>query len=134
VADFLNEPCMIEKHPLLRALAIYREVPWRFTLVALLYVAVNLGLVWQQWLIGHAVNDVSSGQAVKHLADGSLDASLGWYWLWLLLAVALGRGLLQYAATVLSLVLSQELLTRLRERILQQVQGLHLGYHSARHG
>ncbi|ROM13408.1 ABC transporter ATP-binding protein [Pseudomonas protegens] len=120
---------MIEKHPLLRALAIYREVPWRFTLVALLYVAVNLGLFWQQWLIGHAVNDVSSGQAVKHLADGSLDASLGWYWLWLLLAVALGRGLLQYAATVLSLVLSQELLTRLRERILQQVQGLHLGYH-----
>ena len=129
VADFLNEPCMIEKHPLLRALAIYREMPWRFALVAALYIAVNLGLVWQQWLIGHAVNDVSSGRAVQRLADGSLDASRGWYWLWLLLAVALARGVLQYAAGVLSLVLSQELLTRLRERILQQVQGLHLGYH-----
>jgi len=120
---------MIEKHPLLRSLAIYREMPWRFALVAALYIAVNLGLVWQQWLIGHAVNDVSAGRAVQRQADGSLDASLGWYWLWLMLAVALGRGVLQYAASVLSLVLSQELLTRLRERILAQVQGLHLGYH-----
>ncbi|MFS9669739.1 ABC transporter transmembrane domain-containing protein, partial [Klebsiella pneumoniae] len=30
---------------------------------------------------------------------------------------------------VLSLILSQALLTRLRERILVQVQNLHLGYH-----
>ncbi|MCB2256546.1 ABC transporter ATP-binding protein/permease [Pseudomonas chlororaphis] len=120
---------MIEKHPLLRCLAIYREMPWRFALVTALYLAVNLGLVWQQWLIGHAVNDVSAGRAVARQADGSLDASLGWYWLWLMLAVALGRGVLQYAASLWSLVLSQELLTRLRERILQQVQNLHLGYH-----
>ncbi|MBK5437781.1 ABC transporter ATP-binding protein [Pseudomonas sp. TH32] len=120
---------MIERHPLLRSLAIYREMPWRFALVAGLFVAINLGLVWQQWLIGHAVNDVSAGRAVIRQADGSLDASLGWHWLWLMLAVALGRGVLQYAASVLSLVLSQELLTRLRERILAQVQSLHLGYH-----
>ncbi|WP_060511618.1 ABC transporter ATP-binding protein [Pseudomonas sp. NBRC 111124] len=120
-------------HPLLRALAIYREMPWRFALVTALYVAGNLGLAWQQWLIGHAVDDVSSGRAVQRLADGSLDASLAWHWLWLLLAIAFGRGLLQYAAAVLSLVLSQALLTRLRERILDQVQRLHLGYHW-RHG
>lgn len=120
---------MIEQHPLLRSLAIYREMPWRFSLVAALYVAINLGLVWQQWLIGHAVNDVSAGRAVVRLADGSLEAGLGWYWLGLMLAVALGRGVLQYIASVLSLVISQELLTRLRERILAQVQSLHLGYH-----
>ncbi len=35
-------------HPLLRALAIYREMPWRFALVTTLYIAGNLGLVWQQ--------------------------------------------------------------------------------------
>jgi len=120
-------------HPLLRALAIYREMPWRFALVTALYIAGNLGLAWQQWLIGHAVDDVSSGRAVQRLADGSLDASVAWHWLWLLLAIAFGRGLLQYAAAVLSLVLSQALLTRLRERILDQVQRLHLGYHW-RHG
>ncbi|MDH0303722.1 MULTISPECIES: ABC transporter ATP-binding protein [unclassified Pseudomonas] len=120
---------MTSRHPLLRALAIYREMPWRFTLVTTLYIAGNLGLAWQQWLIGHAVDDVGAGRAVTRLADGSLDASLGWHWLWTLLAIALGRGLLQYAAAVLSLVLSQALLTRLRERILEQVQALHLGYH-----
>lgn len=120
-------------HPLLRALAIYREMPWRFGLVTALYIAGNLGLVWQQWLIGHAVDDVSAGRAVVRLPDGSLDAAVAWHWLWLLLAIALGRGALQYAAAVLSLVLSQALLTRLRERILTQVQRLHLGYHW-RHG
>jgi len=119
--------------PLLRALAIYREMPWRFALVTALYIVGNLGLAWQQWLIGHAVEDVSAGRAVLRLADGSLDASVAWYWLWLLLAIALGRGLLQYGAAVLSLVLSQALLTRLRERILNQVQRLHLNYHW-RHG
>ena len=58
---------------------------------------------------------------------------MAWHWLWLLLAIAFARGALQYAAAVLSLVLSQALLTRLRERILTQVQRLHLGYHW-RHG
>ena len=120
-------------HPLLRALAIYREMPWRFGLVTALYIAGNLGLVWQQWLIGHAVDDVSAGRAVVRLPEGGLDAAVAWHWLWLLLAIALGRGVLQYAAAVLSLVLSQALLTRLRERILTQVQRLHLGYHW-RHG
>lgn len=120
-------------HPLLRALAIYREMPWRFALVTTLYIAGNLGLVWQQWLIGHAVNDVSAGRAVVRLPEGGLDASVAWHWLWLLLAIAFARGALQYAAAVLSLVLSQALLTRLRERILTQVQRLHLGYHW-RHG
>ncbi|GAB1616711.1 Efflux ABC transporter, permease/ATP-binding protein Mfla_1548 [Pseudomonas sp. NGC7] len=126
-------PSLYMNHPLLRALAIYREMPWRFGLVTALYIAGNLGLVWQQWLIGHAVDDVSAGRAVVRLPDGSLDAAVAWHWLWLLLAIALGRGVLQYAAAVLSLVLSQALLTRLRERILTQVQRLHLGYHW-RHG
>ncbi|MDT4811202.1 putative multidrug export ATP-binding/permease protein [compost metagenome] len=120
---------MIKHYPLLRSLAIYREMPWRFLLTALLFIAGNAGLALQQWLVGHAVNDVNAGLAVVRQADGGLDASVAWRWLWLLLAVAVARGVLQYAAAALALVLSQDLLTRLRERILQQVQGLHLGYH-----
>lgn len=120
---------MSPRHPLLRSLAIYREMPWRFALVAGLFVFINLGLVWQQWLIGHALNDVSAGAAVVRLADGSLDARLAWHWFWLIAAVALGRAVLQYAAAIGSLVLGQALLTRLRERLLAQVQALHLGYH-----
>lgn len=120
---------MSPRHPLLRSLAIYREMPWRFALVAGLFVFINLGLVWQQWLIGHALNDVSAGAAVVRLADGRLDAHLAWHWFWLIAAVALGRAVLQYAAAIGALVLGQALLTRLRERLLAQVQALHLGYH-----
>ena len=85
---------MLNDYPLLRCLAIYREMPWRFLLTAALFLAINAGLAWQQWLVGHALNDVSSGAAVVRQADGSLDAGVAWYWLWLLLAVAGGRGLL----------------------------------------
>lgn len=120
---------MSPRHPLLRSLAIYREMPWRFALVAGLFVSINLGLVWQQWLIGHALNDVSAGTAVQRLADGSLDGQRAWGWFWLILGVALGRALLLYAAAIGSLILGQALLTRLRERLLEQVLRLHLGYH-----
>ncbi|WP_175650090.1 ABC transporter ATP-binding protein [Pseudomonas sp. Marseille-P9899] len=120
---------MSHRHPLLRSLAIYREMPWRFALVAGLFVFINLGLVWQQWLIGHALNDVTNGVAVQRQADGSLDSHIAWTWFWLILAVAFGRAVLQYAAGLGSLILGQALLTRLRERILEQVLRLHLGYH-----
>lgn len=120
---------MNHRHPLLRSLAIYREMPWRFALVAGLFVLINLGLVWQQWLIGHALNDVTAGVAVRRLDDGALDGQVAWHWFWAILAVALGRAVLQYFAGLGSLILGQELLTRLRERILEQVLRLHLGYH-----
>ncbi|WP_460141541.1 ABC transporter ATP-binding protein [Pseudomonas sp. S2_E01] len=120
---------MIEHYPLLRSLLIYREMPRRFALTALLFIVVSAGLAVQQWLVGHALNEVNNGQAVVRLEDGSLDASRAWLWFWLLLGVALVRGVAQYTSGVLSLILSQALLTRLRERILQQVQTLPLGYH-----
>ncbi|MFD2642032.1 ABC transporter ATP-binding protein [Pseudomonas japonica] len=120
---------MSHRYPLLRSLAIYREMPWRFALVAGLFVLINLGLVWQQWLIGHALNDVTAGVAVRRLDDGGLDARVAWQWFWAILAVAFARAVLQYAAALGSLILGQELLTRLRERILEQVLRLHLGYH-----
>lgn len=120
---------MSHRYPLLRSLAIYREMPWRFALVAGLFVLINLGLVWQQWLIGHALNDVTAGVAVRRLDGGGLDARVAWQWFWAILAVAFARAVLQYAAALGSLILGQELLTRLRARILEQVLRLHLGYH-----
>lgn len=123
----------IRAHPLLRCLALYRHMPGRFALTAFLFAVVNLSLAWQQWLVGRAVNDVQQGRAVVLLADGGLNASVAWHWLVLLVAVAFGRGVLQYCAGLLSLVIGQALLTILRERILAQVQALDLGYHW-RHG
>ena len=119
--------------PLLRCLALYRFMPWRFSLTALLFTVVNLSLAWQQWLIGRAVHDVERGVAVITLPDGTLDYSVACYWLMVLLAISFGRGVLQYLAGIVSLIIGQELLFILRERILVQVQRLDLAYHW-RHG
>ena len=121
------------RQPLLRCLALYRLMPWRFALTAALFTIVNLSLAWQQWLVGRAVHDVESGRAVQRLADGTLDWSLARYWLFALLALAGVRAVLQYGGGVMALIIGQELLTILRQRILQQVQRLDLAYHW-RHG
>ena len=120
---------ILRKYPLLRCLALYRYMPWRFGLTALLFSVVNLSLAWQQWLLGRALHDVEKGVAVVRLADGHFDARLAWWWLGVLLAVALARGALQYLAGLQSLIIGQDLLFILRERILVQVQRLDLAYH-----
>ena len=120
---------MNNTHPLLRCLAIYREMPKRFFLTVFLFTLVNLSLSGQQWLVGRAVHDVERGVAVVKLADGSLDLTVAWHWLAILTGVALARGIVQYAAGLLALIIGQELLSILRERILAQVQRLDLGFH-----
>ncbi|CAG0979333.1 Putative multidrug export ATP-binding/permease protein [Myxococcaceae bacterium] len=116
-------------HPLWRCLGIYREMPKRFFLTAFLFTVVNLSLSGQQWLVGRAVHDAEQGKAVVRLADGSLDFTVAWHWLAILGGVALARGVVQYAAGILALIIGQELLSTLRERILAQVQRLDLGFH-----
>ena len=116
-------------YPLLRCLALYREMPWWFALTAGLFVVLNFSLAWQQWLIGRAIHDVEQGLAVVRLADGTLNFSPALNWLAILIAVAAGRGVVQYFAGVMALIIGQELLFNLRERILVQVQALDLAYH-----
>lgn len=123
----------IHRAPLLRCLALYRHMPGKFSLTALLFTLVNIGMAWQLWLVGQAVNDVQSGNAIIRIADGSLEYSHALHWIVLLLLVSLGRGILQYIGGLMSLVIGQDLLTILRERILHQVQRLDLAYHW-RHG
>lgn len=118
--------------PLLRCLYLYRMTPWRFALTASLFAVVNLGLAWQQALVGRAIHDVERGVAVVRTPDG-FDPSVAWQWLAILVGVAALRGALQYGAGILSLVIQQELLTTLRVRILEKVQQLDLSYHR-RHG
>jgi len=116
-------------NPLLRCLGIYREMPKRFFLTVFLFTVLNLSFSAQQWLIGRAVDDVQRGAAVVKLADDTLDFSVALHWLAILAAVAMARGIVQYGASVLALIIGQELLSTLRERILAQVQRLDLGYH-----
>lgn len=119
----------LKNYPLLRCLALYKLTPWRFGLTAGLFLVINLLLVWQQWLLGNAVNDVQRGVAVKLLPDGSMDAQLAWTWLWILVGVATLRAVLQYGTGILALVIQQELLSTLRLNILDQAQRLDLAYH-----
>jgi len=117
------------QYPLLRCLAIYREMPGRFALTAALFIVVHLSLAWQQWLVGHAIDETRRGLSASRLADGSVDTSAAWHWMLVLIGVALARGALQYAAGYSAIIIGQGLLSILRERILVHVQRLHLGYH-----
>jgi len=119
-------------HPLLRCLSIYRTMPWRFGLTFALFVLVNGSLTLYQYLIGRAVHDVERGAAVVRTEAG-LDFSLALRWASLLVGVAVVRAVLQYLSGVAALVTGQELLFRLRDAIVVQVQRLDLGYH-LRHG
>ncbi len=123
----------LSRSPLLRCLAIYREMPGRFLLTALLLAAVNLAVVGQQVLVGHAVQEAGSGRLVAATAGGGFDYSRLWFWAAVLLGLSLARSLVQYGASLLSLAIGQDLLTILRERILVQIQRLDLAYHW-RHG
>jgi ATP-binding cassette subfamily B protein len=118
------------KHaPLLRCLAIYREMPFGFFLAATLLVIVNGALAWQQWLIGRALNEVQRGLVVLRLPDDTLDFHRALHWVVLLVGVAAGRGVLQYWGGLAALRVGQRLLCVIRERILVQVQRLDLAYH-----
>jgi ABC-type multidrug transport system fused ATPase/permease subunit len=123
----------LARHPLLRCVAIYRQMPARFLICFALFVAANGGLALQQHLVGRAVSDLERGRAVVRLASGALDLHPALRWVAILIAVAASRGLIQYAGGILSLTIGQELLSRLREGILVQVQRLDLAYH-VRHG
>jgi len=122
---------MNHKYPLLRCLALYRHMPWRFSLTFILFLIGNLGMAWQQWLVGRAVHDVERSVAVVKQANGTLDYHVALYWLGILFLVALGRGIIQYFSGLLALIIGQDLLSILRERIFSQVQRLDLSYHRA---
>src|SRR5450631_103402 len=116
----------LARHPLLRCLAIYRQIPGLFALCSGLFIITHIVGTAQQHLIGRAVHDLELGRAVVRLADGSLQSTVAYRWVVLLIVVAFGRGLLQYTAGVLALIVGQELLSRLRVSILVQVQRLDL--------
>jgi ATP-binding cassette, subfamily B, bacterial len=123
----------LQTHPLIRCLSVYKTMPWRFALTLFLLILVNGSLTWYQYLIGVAVNELELGKLIVSTSDGGLDAGRAQYWAVVLIAIALGRAVLQYVSGVAALITGQELLFRIRDAILVQVQRLDLGYH-LRHG
>jgi len=124
----LKIPLNLKSYPLLRCLFLYRRTPIRFWLSAGLFAFINFALAWQQSLIAKAIHEVETGVAIVRTATG-LDASIAWHWLLVIVGVAFGRAVLLYFVGWLSLVIQQDLLGHLREKILVQVQLLDQAYH-----
>ena len=98
-----------------------------------LFAAANFMLALQQGLIAKAIDDVQHGKAIYQTATGTLNSEAAWHWLLIIVAVALGRAFILYFVGWLSLIIQQNLIGHIRERILIQVQRLDQSYHWA-HG
>jgi ATP-binding cassette subfamily B protein len=131
--SMLQRPGVRTAHPLLRCLAIYRTMPWRFASAFLLFLVVNASLTLYQYLVGRAVNDIEHGRAAVRIDAAHVDLKRAYAWVGILVGLAVARAIVQYFAGIVALMTGQELLFRLRDAILVQVQRLDVGYH-LRHG
>ncbi|MDO7244035.1 ABC transporter ATP-binding protein [Acinetobacter pittii] len=120
---------MFENYPLLRSLALYRFMPFRFSLTATLFVIANIGLALQQYSIGHAIDTLKHSERATLFQHAITDPLNPWFWFILLTSIASIRAVIQYLAGLSALTIGQQLLSILRERIFSQVQHLDVSWH-----
>ncbi|ENN6004417.1 ABC transporter ATP-binding protein [Acinetobacter baumannii] len=120
---------MFKNYPLLRSLALYRFMPFRFVLTATLFVIANIGLALQQYSIGHAIDTLKHSERVTLFQHAITDPLNPWIWFILLTSIASIRAVIQYLAGLSALTIGQQLLSILRERIFSQVQHLDVSWH-----
>lgn len=120
---------MFKNYPLLRSLALYRFMPFRFVLTATLFVIANIGLALQQYSIGHAIDTLKHSERATLFQHAITDLLNPWFWFILLTSIASIRAVIQYLAGLSALTIGQQLLSILRERIFSQVQHLDVSWH-----
>ncbi|NUF30641.1 ABC transporter ATP-binding protein [Acinetobacter oleivorans] len=120
---------MFKNYPLLRSLALYRFMPFRFLLTATLFVIANIGLALQQYSIGHAIDTLKHSERATLFQHAITDPLNPWFWFILLTSIASIRAVIQYLAGLSALTVGQQLLSILRERIFSQVQHLDVSWH-----
>ncbi|MFI8009182.1 ABC transporter ATP-binding protein [Acinetobacter sp. ABJ_C4_1] len=120
---------MFKNYPLLRSLALYRFMPFRFLLTATLFVIANIGLALQQYSIGHAIDTLKHSEREILFQHAITDPLNPWFWFILLASIASIRAVIQYLAGLSALTIGQQLLSILRERIFSQVQHLDVSWH-----
>lgn len=120
---------MFKNYPLLRSLALYRFMPFRFVLTATLFVIANIGLALQQSSIGHAIDTLKHSERETLFQHAITDPLNPWFWFILLTSIASIRAIIQYLAGLSALTIGQQLLSILRERIFSQVQHLDVSWH-----
>lgn len=120
---------MLKHYPLLRSLALYQFMPFRFTLTAFLFILANVGLAIQQYSIGHAIDTLKHTDTATLFQHAISSPQNPWFWFILLCTIALLRAGIQYLAGLSALIIGQQLLTILRKRIFAQVQNLDITWH-----
>lgn len=120
---------MFKNYPLLRSLALYRFMPFRFVLTATLFVIANIGIALQQYSIGHAIDTLKHSERATLFQHAITDPLNPWFWFILLTSIASIRAVIQYLAGLSALTIGQQLLSILRERIFSQVQHLDVSWH-----
>lgn len=120
---------MFKNYPLLRSLALYRFMPFRFVLTATLFVIANIGLALQQYSFGHAIDTLKHSERATLFQHAITDPLNPWFWFILLTSIASIRAVIQYLAGLSALTIGQQLLSILRERIFSQVQHLDVSWH-----
>lgn len=120
---------MFKNYPLLRSLALYRFMPFRFLLTTTLFVIANIGLALQQYSIGHAIDTLRHSERETLFQHTLSDPLNPWFWFILLASIAGIRAVIQYLAGLSALSIGQQLLSILRERIFYQVQHLDVSWH-----
>lgn len=120
---------MFKNYPLLRSLALYRFMPFRFLLTVSLFVIANIGLALQQYSIGHAIDTLKHSERETLFQHALSDPLNPWFWFILLASIAGIRAVVQYLAGLSALAIGQQLLSILRERIFCQVQHLDVSWH-----
>lgn len=120
---------MFKNYPLLRSLALYRFMPFRFVLTATLFIIANIGLALQQYSIGHAIDTLKHSERATLFQHAITDPLNPWFWFILLTSIASIRAVIQYLAGLSALTIGQQLLSILRERIFSQVQHLDVSWH-----
>ena len=120
---------MFKNYPLLRSLALYRFMPYRFLLTVTLFVIANIGLALQQYSIGYAIDTLKHSERETLFQHAITDPLNPWFWFILLTTIASIRAVIQYLAGLSALTIGQQLLNILRERIFSQVQHLDVSWH-----
>lgn len=120
---------MFKNYPLLRSLALYRYMPYRFTLTALLFLGANISIALQQFSVGQAIDHLKHAEPEQMFSHSIIDPQNPWFWFTAILIIASVRAVIQYLGGLSSLIIGQDLLTILREKIFKQVQDLDIKWH-----
>ncbi|NNG81617.1 ABC transporter ATP-binding protein [Acinetobacter sp. ANC 5378] len=120
---------MFKNYPLLRSLALYRYMPYRFALTALLFLGANIGIALQQFSVGQAIDHLKYANSSSMFAYALTDPQNPWFWFTVIILIASVRAIIQYLGGLSSLIIGQDLLTILREKIFKQVQDLDIKWH-----